>query len=569
MKIWRTADVDPACRENLARHTGLPLPVAASLIARGLGDVVQVERFLNPRLSRLSDPFLIPGMNEAVDRIARAVEADESIAVYGDYDVDGITSAGLMVRVLSRLGGKATPYLPDRIEEGYGLTPAGVRNCAELCSSTLIVTVDCGTASGEAVAEARRLGMDVVVTDHHEARGSKMSDAVAVVNPRIAGPEEATSLAGVGVAFKVCHALVRRARDTGRIGGDALDLRDYLEWVAIGTVADVAPLRDENRILVSHGLDRLNRTRFAGLRALIEVAGVRPPLDTYHLGFMLGPRLNAAGRVGDAQVALDLLLTDCPDEAKRLAAALNAANAERKQIEASILAEAGRQIGAGMDPVRDFGIVAGAEGWHAGVIGIVASRLCVRFRRPAVVVAFGEDGLGRGSCRSIEGFDLIEGLGECADLLARFGGHSLAAGLELEKSAFDAFRRRFNEVAAKRLRGCDLRPVQRIDAWIGLREADEGLMSAGERMCPFGEGNPAPVWAARGVRLAARPRVVGKDHLKMLVADGGWQFDAIAFNMAERPVPEGPMDIAFTLERNNYMGGKSLQLNIQDFRGAE
>ena len=568
MKLWKTAETDATRAAGLARELDLPCPLAACLLSRGLTTPEAIERFFKPRLSDLTDPFAIAGMDAAVTRIWQAIDRAESIAVYGDYDVDGITATGLLVRVLSRMGARVTPYLPNRAEEGYGLSLDGLERCVAACAPSLLITVDCGTPAGDAVREAQRRGIDVVVTDHHEAAGD-VAPAVAVVNPKLGDDDRVRMLAGVGVGFKLCHALVKRGRDAGWLEAGNVDLRDYLEWVAIGTVADAVPLRGENRILVSHGLGRLGGTQFAGLKALMDVARIGPKVDAYHVGFVIGPRMNAVGRIGDALTALELVLTDHPPRAQSLAATLDAANTERKRIESRILVEAEEQIREHFDPDRHYCLVIGREDWHVGVIGIVASRLCARYRRPVVVVAFDEGGVGRGSCRSIEEFDLVAGLGECADLLDRFGGHRMAAGMEVRRSRFDAFRSRFHEASAAKLRSRDLRPVQRIDAWLELGEADQRLMEGIERAGPFGEGNPVPVWAARGVTLMGQPRVVGKDHLKMSLAAGGRLMNAIGFGMASRSVPDGPLDVAFTLERDSWMGGESLQLHVQDFRPAE
>jgi single-stranded-DNA-specific exonuclease len=552
---------------DLSRRLDLPLPLIRVLAARGFRGPEAVDRFLNPRLSDLSDPFGIPDMTAAVSRLWRAIDRKEPVAVYGDYDVDGLTAAALVVSVLTRLGGRATPFIPSRVDEGYGLTPDGFARCVETHSPSLMITVDCGTSSAETVREAARMGIDVIITDHHETAGP-VAPAAAVVNPKRTADERVRMLAGVGVAFKLCHALLKQGRDMGRPEAAAVDLRRHMEWIALGTVADAVPLQGENRILASHGLSRFPETPSVGLKALMEVAGIGPKINAYHLAFVLGPRLNAAGRLGNAQPALELLLTDDGDRARELAAALDAANAERKKIETRILEEADARIRETFVPDRHFGLVVGQRGWHVGVIGIVASRLCARYSRPVVVVAFDENGIGRGSCRSVDVFDLVAGLECCADLLQAFGGHALAAGLSVGEKQFAAFCDRFATVCAERLRNRDLQPVQPIDAWIQLREANEDLMRGIEQLAPFGEGNPEPVWGAQAVRILGAPRVVGTRHLKWLCADGSRSLEAIAFNMAERQLPDGAVDIAFTLERNCYQGEERLQLNVQDFRPA-
>ena len=569
MKLWKTAVVDQKLVSSLAGETGLPAPAVAVLVARNKKDPESIERFLNPRLSDLSDPFLMPDMRKATDRIWDAIERKEQIVIYGDYDVDGVTGTALLVKVLTQLGATVAPFLPKRLDEGYGLTPDGLKRCLETCNPKVIVTVDCGTNSGAEVRIASDAGVDVIVTDHHETAG-RLAGVIALVNPELGDDESTADLAGVGVAFKMCHALVKHGIDRSKRETSGIDLRNYLDLVALGTVADIVPLVGENRILTHHGLTRLNRTESPGLNALMDVSGIaEQDVGCYHIGFVLGPRLNAAGRLSSAEHALELLLTNDTDRAREIARDLDKANRERKRLEDIIVTEAIKEIDGYFDRKKDFGLVTGRDGWHAGTIGIAASRLCSRYYRPAAVVAFGEDGYGRGSCRSIEMLDVVEALRGCADLLTSFGGHKMAAGFQIEKSKFDLFRSRFNELCARQLKGCDLRPVQNIDAWISIGEADERLFDAIRKMRPFGVGNPTPVWGAEGVQVLGQPRVLKEAHLKMKLASGGTQMDAIAFGMGDKEVPEGTLDIAFQLEENIYMNRRSLQLNIKDFHASE
>jgi single-stranded-DNA-specific exonuclease len=509
-------------------------------------------------------------MAPAVERIRRAIQEDRRITVFGDYDADGVTAAALLVRVFGRLGARVLAFLPNRLTDGYGLSVPALSRCVAEQRPDLVVTVDCGTGSVVAVRWARERGLDVVITDHHEVSG-ETAPAAAVVNPKLGGDAATQPLAGVGVAFKLCHALLKHDRDRNGAAAPGLDLRDWLDLVAVGTVADVVPLVGENRILVRHGLARLNAAPCVGLQALLAAAGLAGRAGSHHLGFVIGPRLNAAGRLGSAETALRLLLADDAADAARLAAELEAANDERKRIEDGILREALAEIEGGFDARRDCGIVAGRDGWHVGTIGIVAARLCARFRRPAAVVAFGPDGVGRGSCRSMESVDLLRVLRGCADLLRGFGGHKLAAGLELERRQFDAFRQRFNEGCAAIIGGADLSPVQRVDAWIDLREADEALLAAIRQFEPLGEGNPTPTWGARDIRVVGTPRAVGREgaHLRLTLAHGATQMNAMAFNRTDRDVTQGALDILFRLEENVYLGQRTLRLNLQDFAPAE
>jgi single-stranded-DNA-specific exonuclease len=569
VKRWRvTEGLDEAAGE-LVRHSGFLKPLARALVARGVRGPAEADRFLKPRLSALSDPFSLPGMDLAVDRLWRAIRNREPVVVYGDYDVDGVTSAALMMLVLGRLGAQVTPCLPNRIEEGYGLSLEALDRCIREAAPRLIVTTDCGSSSACAIALAREKGIDVVVTDHHEIVGAP-AEAFAVVNPKLGDDVSARMLAGVGVAFKVCHALLKAGRDKGEEAAMAVDLRDYLDLVALGTIADVVPLLQENRILTRHGLVRLNSTDRVGLRALADVAGVSGEMGPYHVGFMLGPRMNAAGRMGKADAALELLLTEHESKARDLAADLDASNRERKRIESEITEAAMARIDAGFDPALHFGVVVGETGWHVGVVGIVASRLAARYGRPAVVVGFDADGVGRGSCRSVPGFDLILGLKSCETHLSRYGGHEMAAGLEVARNDFAGFREAFQRACKAALEGRDPASTMDLDDWVSVGEvSDPRFLETLAQMGPFGEGNPEPVWGLRGVRTIGVPRVLKERHLKMLIGVGSWQCEAIGFGMGERPIPEGELDLAFTLRENVYMGRTSLQLQLRDFMPSQ
>lgn len=566
---WKTIAVDGALADRLAVAMGIPRPIATLLASRGFADKETAEHFLNPRLSRLSDPLEMRGMIPAVERLWDAVLRSQRITVFGDYDADGITATALMVGVLQEMGANVRPFLPERLTDGYGLTVGAVKRCLDSHKPELIITVDCGTGAMEAVEVVRSAGADIIVTDHHEASGRETPEFL-IVNPKLDGNEATAPLAGVGVAFKVCHALVKHCLRNNPGRAQNIDLRNRLDLVAVGTVADVVPLVGENRILVRHGLERFDSTTSVGLRALKQIAGINAGVDCYHLGFIIGPRLNAAGRLGSADTALELLLTSDPSRARELAAGLDAANQERKRIEDAIVSEAIKEIDGHFDNNRDFGLVVGRAGWHIGAVGIVAARLCARYCRPAAVIGFDENGWGRGSCRSAESVDIVAVLRACSDLLASFGGHKMAAGFVIEKSMSDTFKKRFNEECAARLAPSDLSPAYRVDAWIGLGEVDETLFNQMQRLKPVGMGNPTPVWGVGGVHLAEMPKKIGKngEHLKMTVASGGAQLSAVAFGMAEHDIPDGPMDVLFNLQEDTYGGRRRLQLNVKDFRPA-
>ncbi len=568
MKVWTTVESDDALAAETARRFGLHLAAARALCALDIGTADDVGRFLNPRLADLDDPFLLSSVEPAASRIWRAIEDGETIAVFGDYDVDGITSAGLLSTVLGRLGAGHVPiFLPSREADGYGLTLEALNKCVAACHPRLLVTVDCGTNADEAVVAAAAMGIDVVITDHHESAGPPCP-AFAVVNPKLGDDASMKALAGVGVVFKLCHALVKMGRDRNESSADDADLRDYLGWVALGTVADIVPLLGENRTLVSNGLSRFARNCTAGLRELCEIAGITGELSTFHIGYLLAPRLNAAGRVGSPESALELLLTEDPSRARELAIQLDAANRERQVIERAIQRDAEAEIRRWFDPTEHFGIVVGREGWHPGVIGIVASRLASVFSRPVVVVALDKNGGGRGSSRSIEGYHLLKGLAECREHLAAFGGHEMAAGLEVKPGALDLFKTAFNDAAARDLSGRDLRPVLRISAWIELGEADKVLLASLSRMGPFGMSNPEPIFAVRGVSVKDAKPVANK-HLRLTFKSGRAERRGIWFKMAGRKLPEGTVDAAFRIMPSRYAGKTGLEFHIVDIRGAD
>ena len=569
-KRWVTAEADPRVAEDIARTHGFSRAMARALVTRGLVDHAEIEKFLQPRLADLTDPFSLPGMQTAVDLILSHIEQGSAILVYGDYDVDGVTATALMIQVLSGLGAVAVPFLPHRIEDGYGLGVETLHRCIENYHPNLIITVDCGTSSVEAVREAARLGIDVIVTDHHEPAAEGVAEACAIVNPKLGGgPEDIRMLAGVGVAFKVCHGLVKAARQRRMEAAEKLDLKTFMELVAVGTVADIVPLLKENRILVYHGLTLLNRTQSVGLRTLIEAAGISGYVDTYHIGFIIGPRINAAGRLGNAEAALELVLTEQEPRARILAQQLDDASRKRQEIEDKIVREACNDLDARFDSNRDFGLVVAHPHWHAGVIGIVASRISSRYNRPVVVIGMDDDGVGRGSCRSIPGFDLLRHLQHCSPMLRRYGGHAMAAGLEVDHERIPEFAARFNEVCAETLREGDQRRQLLVDAWIQPGDINDHLYLDQNRLRPFGHSNPLPVWAVRNVTPAFAPRVIGGKHLKMIFPMGGRQREAIGFGMGDREIPEGPLDIAFNLILNRYNGQEYLQMHLQDFRATQ
>jgi single-stranded-DNA-specific exonuclease len=540
----------------------LPEPVCRLLAARGYVEAEAAKRFLRPRLEHLEAPHVLHDATRAVARIADAVRRQETILVHGDYDVDGMSSTALLVRVLRALGAlHVVPFVPNRLTDGYDLGPAGVQ-AALACRASLVVTCDCGTSAHQPVADLTAAGVDVIITDHH-LPSRALPDAYAVCNPRHPQCTSADKdLAAVGVAYKLALALCEAFGASPNIAHRQLDL------VALATIADVAPLRGENRVLVRYGLKLLAETTHPGLRALIRSSGLEgKPLTAGRVGYVLAPRLNAAGRIADAKLGLQLLLAEREDEANVIARELEELNRARQELDRAVLDQAMRQVERA--DMRDrYAHVLSAEGWHAGVIGIVASRIVEQTARPAVLVAV-DDGVGKGSGRSISAFDLHAALGHCADLFQRYGGHRAAAGLTMLPANLPAFVERFDAVARERLSADDLVPELRVDLEVPIDSVGDELEKLVRYFEPFGIGNPAPLFHASGVRLAATPRKVGSDGLRLSLHAPPTTLEGIGWGLAPRAGSfdvARAFDLAFRLDRDEYRGVSRLQLKIADVR---
>ncbi|MBI4485896.1 MAG: single-stranded-DNA-specific exonuclease RecJ, partial [Acidobacteria bacterium] len=548
-----TACDEPAAAQ-LAASLGIAPVVARLLCQRGFAEPELAARFLNPSLDHLHDPMQLAGMSAAVDRIFCAIARKERIAVHGDYDVDGVTSTVILRRALEMLGADVVHFIPERLKDGYGLQPAAVE-CLHADRVALIVSVDCGIRGADAGRRARELGVDLIITDHHEP-DTVLPPAVAVINPKrrdCSYPDK--NLAGVGVALKLVQALCRRAGRESWLPG-------FIKVAAIGTLADVVPLVGENRVIAKLGLDLLSKgPHKVGLRALIDVSGLTgKTIDSYHVSFLIAPRVNAAGRMSTPDIATRLLLASdeaMVEEVRALALQLDGENVRRQAEEAEILAAARKIVQT--DPeigARSVLVVAG-DGWHRGVIGIVASKLVDAFNRPAIVLSI-EDGVAQGSCRSISGFDMLGALERCAHLLARFGGHKQAAGLALDASRVRELRAAVNAVADETLGPDDLMPRLRVDADLTFRGITGGVAAGVAALAPFGAGNPRPVFAARRVEIVVGPRKLKERHLKMSLRQDGRIFQAVAWRAAERhdylTEHKAALDVAFSLEQNQYNG---------------
>ena len=566
---WEYVPCQDAEAASLAAALNIEPTVARLLCQRGLGDHEIASRFLNPSLDHLHDPMAMTDMRIAVDRLLAAIARRERIAIHGDYDVDGVTSTVILRRALELLGADVVHFIPERLRDGYGLQPAAIDRL-HADGVALVVSVDCGIRGAEAARRARELGIDLVITDHHEP-DTELPPALAVINPKRSDCQYPDKyLAGVGVALKVVQALCRATGHESWLPG-------FIKIAAIGTLADVVPLVGENRVIAKLGLDLLSRgPHKIGLRALLDVCNLTgKAIDSYHIAFMVAPRVNAAGRMSSPDIATRLLLASdeaLEAEARGLATELDGENVRRQQEEANVLAEARKMVTT--DPAigaRSVLVVAG-EGWHRGVVGIVASKLVDAFHRPAIVLSV-EGDVAHGSCRSISKFDMLGALERCAPLMMRFGGHRQAAGLTLETARIKELRAAVNAVADETLGPEDLMPRLRIDHDLTFRAITGGVAAGVAAMAPFGAGNPRPVFAARRVEIVNGPRKLKERHLKMSLKQEGRIFSAVAWRAAEQhdylTEHKAALDVAFSLEQNQFNGETHLELTLADLRRSE
>ena len=568
---WRIAPAESTPCESLAKELNLSPLLVRCMLNRGISETETIVRFLNPQLRNLKDPFRLPGMQAAVERLFVAREQCEPIVIFGDYDVDGVTSTALIKTAFTELGWEASSYLPQRMDEGYGLSEDAVEKCLAGAPCSILLAVDCGSTAVSTINQLQQRGIDVIVLDHHQISNPAPS-AYSLVNPRLGtvSDAEGTELCSVGLAFKLVHALVKRGRELGSDFANAYDVRPLLDMVALGTIADLVPLRDENRILVTAGLKQLNSTKRPGLNELRAVAACRERIGVYEVAFQLAPRLNAAGRLEDASEALQLMLTADRMNARTIAENLDSRNRERQRIERSIVEEVIGAVRAKFNPAEDYVIVEGKLSWHIGVVGIVASRVVREFHRPTIIIG-GQGTESRGSGRSIEGFDLVSALRSCADLLIKHGGHAMAAGLTIDSENINAFRKRLNELAKRHLKSELLNPALNLDADVALSDIGIESLTDMERMRPFGQGNPPIQFAAREVCLEKKPQPLGRDrkHLKMKITDGKVTHEAVWWNANGNATPDGKFDLAFAPEINEFNGRRSVQLRVLDWKPIE
>lgn len=559
---------DPQWVNQLATELSLPPLAAKILVTRGLDTKSKAEEFLAPSLHKLLDPYILTDMGKGVDRVIQALKEKEKMMIFGDYDVDGITATSLLFLVLNKLGADVTYYLPNRLIEGYGLSPEGIYE-AERRGVGLIISVDCGITAVEEVAFAKAKGIDTIITDHHEPKET-LPDASAIINPKATGQKyQGGELSGVGVAFKFTQAIYRR------LGQDESELEDHMDLVALGTAADIVPLVGENRIFTKLGMDQIAKTNKPGLKSLIFVSGLLgQKIGTGQVVFILAPRINAIGRLGDAELAIKLFTTRDEFKAAEIARTLNEENRRRKNIDETTLEEALELIEQDVDLANDKAIVLASSGWHQGVIGIVASRLVERFHRPTIMIAIDEDE-GKGSARSIPGFHLYEALKECEEYLLKYGGHKYAAGLSILPEKIQPFREKFKKVSEGKLTKDDLISRLFIDSELELEQINPELVRVLELFAPFGPQNMRPVFLTRSLNIWGEPYAVGNNHLRLRVKSAGSKtgknsqvFDCIGFGMGDMVKPLSMtgirIDLAYVVETNYWNDTYKIQLRIKD-----
>lgn len=554
-KILRISSPDIPLQARFSKELGISKILAQILINRGLKSPDEAREFLDVRLGQLFNPGLFSDMRKAVSLIRKAKESHDKVMIFGDYDVDGITALCLLKQTLGKIGIQAEHYLPHRIKDGYGLSK-NIVPVAKDKGIKLLITVDCGTSSHKEIGELKKNNIETIITDHHEPAGEELPPASCIINPKVKNSGYPyRELAGVGVAYKLCQAL-----------SDSV-LSEELDLVSLGTIADVVPLTGENRVIVKEGLLRLQETKRPGLRALIENAGIKNrKFTSTFVSFILGPRINASGRMDSAETSLSLLLSRDPEEADGLAKVIEAYNRQRQKIESKIMEEAQDLINREVNFKEHKVIVIAKEDWHKGVLGIVASKLADRFYRPAIVISLDEH-LCKGSGRSIKNFHLFQALSECKDYLDAFGGHSHAAGLVITRDNIDEFRRNINRLAHEKLTFDDLLPGLDIDMEVSFSDLNEGAVSELEKLEPFGTGNPEPLFYTRGLKLKGEPLTLSRETLKFWVTDGNSTFQAIGFGMSgfrDSLMNSASFDLVYYPRIDNWQDDSSVILEVRD-----
>jgi single-stranded-DNA-specific exonuclease len=557
---WILEKENKKLRDKLSKSLNISPITAQILINRGIKNETEANLFLNCTLFDLPSPYLMKGMDKAIERITKALHDNEKIAIYGDYDVDGVTSTALLYNFLKSIDADLTYYNPDRLKEGYGVNFNAVKKLAEE-GVTLIISGDCGITAVSEVEQAKELGVDFIVTDHHKPP-EELPQAVSVLNPKLKDCKyPAKEIVGVGVIFNLVIALRRALRDEGFFKNGEPNLGDYLDLVALGTVADCAPLLDVNRILVKEGIKRMHKPKRLGVRALKEASSVKGEVTSYDLGFKFGPRINASGRMSTADNAVKLFISDNLENARDIAKGLNKQNSNRQGTEAEIIKEAISELESNSEMIGSNSIVLASRNWHPGIIGIVASRIVERYEKPTILIAVDDDGIGKGSGRSVEGVNIYSALLECSNLFEQFGGHELAAGLSIKEENVDKFRKMFDKALES-----NKEPYEQkinIDCSVDIESVTESLVTELDQLAPFGIGNPEPLLLSKEIQVASQ-RIFKDKHLGFKVKAGGIFYDAIWFNMKEPSTLPDKIDMVFTPEFNKWNGKKEIRLRVID-----
>ena len=558
-KLWKIATANPQLQSRLAKASNIHPIISQVLSNRGVNTINEAENFLKADLSALHDPFDLEDMHKAVERIKKAAEKKEKVIIVSDYDVDGVTSCAVLILALRKLNIKPYHHIPHRVNEGYGISEKAI-NYAKEKKVSLLISLDCGIANFEELKQLKKLNIDTIVVDHHRPIEDKLPSAFAIINPKKSScgyPFE--DLASVGLVYKLIEALFERG------------LKDHLDLVALGTVADVMSLQGENRILVKEGLKEINTTNRIGLKALIDVCKLKgKTIVPGFIGYILGPRINASGRIDSAEKALKLLLSEDAQEAEELASQLNTYNRQRQKIESDILKEALNLVEREVNFKEHSVIVLSRKGWHHGVLGIIASKISDKFYRPTIIISVDEKE-GKGSARSIEKFHIFDAISKCADTLLGFGGHKYAAGITVEADKIDIFRDAINEVARNTLSKDDLFPVLKVDAQVPLSMLNLKIAYSIEELAPFGIGNPKPVFCSRNIKVKSQPVILGRDTIKFWVTDGKLTAQVIGFGMADvlNIVANAKhVDIAYSVSVDTWQSDPQIQLELKDVKAS-
>ena len=571
-KRWIFSPPNKSLQSEIASKLKISHLLAQVLINRGIIDITSAKNFLQPQIAALEDPSLLPDIEKASIRINEAVRKKEKIVIYGDYDVDGLSATALMYRCLKLVGAQVSYYIPERLEEGYGLNTDAIKKLKE-GGADVILTVDCGINACREADVARSFGIDLIITDHHQP-GQEIPNAFAVVNPKLkTSPCVFKHFSGVGIAFKLAWAIGQHFSPHKKVSAEFKDfLLNAVGLVALGTIADVVPLLGENRILTKYGLSALQYTEIPGLRALLDIADLsNTNLDAFHVGYRLGPRLNAPGRVGNAGIVVEMLTTTCRERALEIANFLDRENKRRQDLQVDIMVSARKKVMNEINLDETTAIVLADQAWHPGIIGIIASKIVEEFNRPTVMIAIAED-IGHGSARSIPSFHILEALEYCKSKLLSVGGHAQAAGLKIHPDNINEFRLMLNSTTSQRLNKTDLVPILNIDAEVTLSMLSKALVAELARIAPHGEGNPIPLFAATNLKIVGQPRRIGSkgQHLSFYAKQGDVAIRAVAFGMGERidrlKQNGKTCSLAFAVKINNWMDGENLELEVKDIK---